>query len=61
MQKVPLKPYFTLGHIFTKPKEPVQRDQKTDVVYSIPCSECEKEFLGESKRQFRTHLKLHQL
>ena len=61
MQKVPLKPYLTLGHIFTKPKEPVQRDQKTDVVYSIPCSECEKEFMGESKRQFRTRLKLHQL
>ena len=29
-------------------------------VYSIPCGDCEKEYLGQSKRQFGTWLKEHQ-
>jgi hypothetical protein len=29
-------------------------------VYSIPCGDCEKEYLGQSKRQFGTRLKEHQ-
>jgi hypothetical protein len=50
--RLPLKPYLTLGHIFAKPKDPVKTNQKTHAVYSIPCSDCEKEYLGQSKRQF---------
>ena len=55
--KVALKPYLTLGHIYAKPKDPVKTNQKTHVVYSIPCGDCEKEHLGQSKRQFDTRLK----
>ena len=29
-------------------------------MYSIPCGDCEKEYLGETKRQFGTRLKEHQ-
>ena len=32
----------------------------TRAVYSIPCGDCEKEYLGQSKRQFGTRLKEHQ-
>jgi hypothetical protein len=35
-------------------------NQKTHAVYSIPCGDCEKEYLGQSKRQFGTRLKEHQ-
>ena len=55
-----LKPYLTLGHIFAKPKDPVKTNQKTHAVYSISCGGCEKEYLGQSKRQFGTRLKEHQ-
>ena len=55
--KVALKPYLTLGHIFAKSKDPVKTNQKTHAVYSIPCGDCEKEYLGQSKRQFGTRLK----
>jgi hypothetical protein len=58
--KVALKTYLTLGHIFTKAKDPVKTNQKTRTVYSIPCGDCEKECLGQSKRQFGTWLKEHQ-
>jgi hypothetical protein len=52
---------LTLSHIFAKPKDPVKTNQKTHAVYSIPCGDCEKEHLGQSKRQFGgTRLKEHQ-
>ena len=52
---------MTLGRIFAKSKDPVKTNQKTHVVYSIPaCSDGEKEYLGQSKRQFGTRLKEHQ-
>jgi hypothetical protein len=50
-----------LGHIFANPKDPVKTNQKTHAaVYSIPCGDCEKEYLGQSKHQFGTRLKEHQ-
>ena len=51
---------MTLGHIFAKPKDLVKTNQKTHAVYSIPCGDCEKEYLGQSERQFGTRLKEHQ-
>jgi hypothetical protein len=51
---------LTLGYIFAKPKDPLKTNQKTHVVYSIPCGDCEKGYLGQSKRQFGTRLKEHQ-
>jgi hypothetical protein len=51
---------LTLGHIFAKPKDPVKTNQKTHAGYSTPCSDCEKEYLGQSKHQFGTWLKEHQ-
>jgi hypothetical protein len=53
---------LTLSHISAKPKDPVKTNQKTHAVYSIyiPCGDCEKEYLGQSKRQFGTRLKEHQ-
>jgi hypothetical protein len=50
---VALKPYLTLGYIFAKPKNPVKTNQKTHAVYSIPCGDFEKEYLGQSKCHFR--------
>ena len=46
---------MTLGHIFARMK-----DQKIHAVYSIACGNCEKEYLGQSKRYFGTRLKEHQ-
>ena len=46
--------------VFAKPKDRVPTDRKTHAVYSIPCGDCEKEYLGQTKRQFCTRLKEHQ-
>ena len=58
--KVAQKPFQTLGHILAKPKDPVTKEQRTDAIYSIPCNDCDNEYIGQTKRQFGTLLKEHQ-
>ena len=58
--KVAQKPFQTLGHIFAKPKDPVTKEQRTDAIYSVPCNDCDHEYIGQTKRQFDTRLKEHQ-
>ena len=49
-----------MGHIFAKPKDPVTEEQRTDAIHSIPCNDCDNEYIGQTKRQFGTRLKEHQ-
>ena len=37
-----------------------KKEQRTDAVYSIPCNDCDNEYIGQTKRQFGTRLKEHQ-
>ena len=45
--KVALKLYLTLDHIFAKAYRSYTKKSETHAVYSIPCSDCEKEYLGQ--------------
>ena len=58
--KVTQKPFLTLNNIFSKPKDPVSKEQKSDAIYSIPCNDCNQEYIGQTKRQIETRLKEHQ-
>ena len=58
--KFALKPFPTLGHTFAKPNDRIPTDRKTHAVYSTPCGDCEKVYLGQTKHQFCTRLKEHQ-
>ena len=53
-----------MGHIFAKPKDPVTEEQRTYAIYSIPCNDCDHEYIGpnmwQTKRQFGARLKEHQ-
>ena len=51
------EPFQTLGHFFAKPKDPVTEGQRTDAIYSIPCNDCDLEYIGQTKRQLGTRLK----
>ena len=33
---------------------------RKDAIYSTPCSDCDQEYIGQTKRQFGTRLKEHQ-
>ena len=52
--------YALIKHIFAKPKDPVMKEQWTDTIYSIPCNDCDNEYIVQTKRQFGTWLKEHQ-
>ena len=41
-----------------KPKDSVTKEQWTDTISSIPCNDCDNEYIGQTKRQFG--LKEHQ-
>ena len=58
--KVAQNPFQTSGHIFVKPKDPGMKEQRTNAIYSIPCNDCDDEYIGHTKRQFGTRLKEHQ-
>ena len=45
---------------FRQTKDPVMKEQRTDTIYSIPCNDCDNEYIGQTKRQFGTWLKEHQ-
>ena len=57
--KVAQKPHQTIGNLFPKPKDPVPKDQTRGAFYSIPCKDCDKSYIGETKRKFSTRLKEH--
>ena len=50
----------TIGNLFSKPIDPVLKDQTCGAIYSIPCQVCDKSYIGETKRKFSTRLKEHQ-
>ena len=54
-----LKPYQTIGSLFPKPKDPVPKDQTPGAIYSIPYQDCDKSYIGETKRKFASQLKEH--
>ncbi|KAK3751073.1 hypothetical protein QZH41_001914 [Actinostola sp. cb2023] len=58
--EVCVKPLTTLRHILSKPKDPLPKEKKTGVIYSIPCGECETFYIGETGRSLATRQKEHQ-
>ena len=60
--KVALKPHQTIDSLFQffpKPKDPVPKDQVRGIFYSIPCKDCGKLYIGDTKRKFSTRLREH--
>ena len=58
--KVRLKPNKTLRQLLVRPKDKVPMEQRTGVVYSIPCRDCPKTYVGQSGRSLECRVKEHQ-
>ena len=53
--------FGNIGILSAKPRDPaVTKEQRTDVINSIPCNDCDHVYTGQTKRQFVTRLKEHQ-
>ena len=53
------KPLQTLQQHFPSPKQRVEPCQQTNVIYKIPCGECNWSYIGETGRAFETRKKEH--
>ena len=49
----------TLRSILSKPKDQVNLEDQNNVVYEIPCKDCDAIYIGETKRQFKQRLQEH--
>ena len=54
-----MKPHQTLRNILVHPKDKQYIKDRSEVVYQIPCKNCEKVYMGESGRKFGTRLGDH--
>ena len=54
-----LKSYNTLRQCLSHPKDRISLDNKSGVVYSIPCKDCTITYLGETGIHLSTRLKQH--
>ena len=49
--KVTTRPLNTQQRIFPSPKHQVPPEQRTNVIYNIPCSDCPSSYVGETGRR----------
>ena len=49
----------TLRRFLSKPKDQVPIEEQNNVIYKIPCGDCQAVYIGETKRSFGTRYKEH--
>ena len=57
--KVVSEPIRKIGDILGSTKDPISKNLRQGVIYSIPCHDCHKHYIGETKRCFETRHKEH--
>jgi len=45
-----VRPHTTLRHLLVHPKDRISDEEKPEVVYKIPCKNCERIYVGETGR-----------
>ena len=58
--KVTFWPFRTLKQELVHPKDPVPEKQRKGVVYSIPCGECPRTYIGQTGRTLDHRMAEHQ-
>ena len=49
----------TIGNFLTVPKDPIQEHEKSQLVYKIPCADCEFVYIGQTKRDLKSRIAEH--
>ena len=55
------KPTKSLHSILCKPKDEMAKEDKTNIIYKINCTNCNKHYIGQSGRPLHLRLHEHQL
>ena len=54
-----VRPHTTLRNLLVHPKDKISDEEKPEVVYKIPCKNCERVYVGETGRPLGTRVKEH--
>ena len=54
------QPTNTLRQVLVRPKDPVPKENRSGVIYQIPCSRCSQTYIGQTGRILGQRLKEHQ-
>ena len=57
--QAPVKPYLKLRNLLVHPKDKIETGNKCNVIYELPCKSCDKTYIGETGRMFKTRLGEH--
>jgi len=53
------RPHHTLWNILVHPKDKVKDEEKTELIYRIPCKNCPSSYIGETGRKLGLRMKEH--
>ena len=59
--KVAMRPVRTIGQVLPSPKDPYNLEEKSCVVYQVPCFDYIFVFIGQTKRDLKSRLAEHKL
>ena len=59
--KVAMKPIHTIGRILPSPKDQLTLEEKSCLVYQVPCFDCDFVYIGQIKRNLKSRLAEHKL
>ena len=54
-----VRPHTTLRNLLVHPKDRISDEEKPEVVYNIPCKNCERVYVGETGRPLGARVKEH--
>ena len=54
-----VRPHTTLRSMLVHPKDKISDEEKPEVVYKIPCKNCERDYVGETGRPLGARVKEH--
>ena len=53
------RPHRTLRNFVVHPKDKVKDEEKTELIYCVPCKNCSSSYVGETGRKFGLRIKEH--
>ena len=59
--KVAMRSARTIDQILPSPKDSHNPEEKSCIVYQVPCSDCNLVYLGQTKRDLKSRLAEHKL
>ena len=57
--KVAMRPFVTIGKSFPFPKDPLDVNEITGIIYQVPCHDCPFVYIGQTKRDLKSRLSEH--